>query len=295
MSFDLYLKSKIENSNLVRSEIIAKLNLYHEEFFNLDAITLSRWINKKTTPSMYKQLLIAKFFHDDILTFLSTEAVFKDSPKYILDLYEKIINNIEKSYNNVNYFASCQNDPEYLILNINRKEYFEYLKSFYDNYRLYREMHYELKADIKKIYIYININGYPLSHMLISYMNEEFKCFLTNTFSTNISNKLRHIVNLSYITDYDSYTFMKSLIYFFFIKKDISNFLCIIREEFYELLLNLNFKQIGKTYIDDKTKIYLLEGDLLKILSNPINSNELLYHLDKSNVKEIINSIDCND
>lgn len=290
MSFNIYLKNKISNSAHTRNEIIAKLNLYHKEFCNLDAITLSRWINRKTTPSIYKQLLIVQFFEDNILTFLSTNANLKKKPKYTTDIYKKLMADIEKSYNNINYFASYNNST-YNVSVINRQEYFKHLKVFYNNYNLYRDMHNELKSDVKSIYILNNNNGLPLSHMLISSLNLELRSFLSKNFHSNIYDDFQYLVNLSYVIDHSSYSFMKSLVFYFFFIQNITKFLCVIREEFFELLTNLNFKQIGTTYTDDKTKIYLLEGDLTQILSHPINSNELLYHLDNSNIRELVNYI----
>ncbi len=110
MSFSLYLKNKISKNNIKRGVLIARLNLYHTEFTNLDGITFSRWINNKTTPSPYKQILIAHYFNDDIISFLKNEMTIKRESKHIASNFHKLMNNIEKSYCNISYLHNNGNE-----------------------------------------------------------------------------------------------------------------------------------------------------------------------------------------
>jgi hypothetical protein len=57
-SFNHFLDSVLK-SKFTRSQLLVKLQLEYTEFSGLDAITLSRWTNGVTQPSLYKQLLIA--------------------------------------------------------------------------------------------------------------------------------------------------------------------------------------------------------------------------------------------
>ncbi|EJN6959228.1 hypothetical protein NRD16_001060 [Photobacterium damselae] len=65
MYFYEYLKNKISGKS--NKEIVAKLNLFHPIFKNLDEVTFSRWINNKITPSNKKIALIVLFFKDDYI------------------------------------------------------------------------------------------------------------------------------------------------------------------------------------------------------------------------------------
>ncbi|MGI9948054.1 hypothetical protein [Vibrio hyugaensis] len=56
--FMSFLNEKILKQ-MPRSELMIKLQLKYDEFAGLDAITLSRWSNGVTKPSLYRQLLIA--------------------------------------------------------------------------------------------------------------------------------------------------------------------------------------------------------------------------------------------
>ncbi len=66
--FQHLLAEWLDINNLSRSDFIAKLQLYDfENFKGLDSITLSRWLNGKTTPPTYKQISIAQCLHIDIV------------------------------------------------------------------------------------------------------------------------------------------------------------------------------------------------------------------------------------
>ncbi len=65
MFFYEYLKSQTNRCS--NKEIVAKLNLFHPLFENLDEVTFSRWINNKVTPSNKKIALIVLFFKDDYI------------------------------------------------------------------------------------------------------------------------------------------------------------------------------------------------------------------------------------
>ncbi|WP_394126327.1 hypothetical protein [Vibrio hepatarius] len=60
MEFSDFLK-KVILANTSRRELLTGLQLKYVEFNGLDEITLSRWVNGNTSPSLYRQLLIADF------------------------------------------------------------------------------------------------------------------------------------------------------------------------------------------------------------------------------------------
>ncbi|MCF7361918.1 hypothetical protein C1N32_05395 [Vibrio diazotrophicus] len=71
--FKTVLSEWLDKNNLTRSELIAHLQLYdYESFKGLDAITLSRWLNGKTTPHTHKQILVCKGLNEDLIQFIKT-------------------------------------------------------------------------------------------------------------------------------------------------------------------------------------------------------------------------------
>ncbi len=67
-NFSDELISWLDKKNISRKDLIPALKQYNNaEFRGLDNITLSRWINGKTTPPLYKQFYIAKFLGIDLI------------------------------------------------------------------------------------------------------------------------------------------------------------------------------------------------------------------------------------
>ncbi|MGR5331048.1 hypothetical protein [Photobacterium damselae] len=279
MSFSLYLKNKISTKKINRSDLIAQLNLYHKEFNNLDAITFSRWITNKTTPSPYKQILISNYFNDDPVVFIKNNITIKKESKLVLNLFDKVMNNIESSYSNISYFHSNE-EPEYIIDILDDESYNDLFLAYYMNFSTYQELHnlYKLK-NIRKNYICVikKKNGVISSHISLIKLDKNLSYLLSNFFNTNISGEF--FINLGYIEDRESYLFMTALVFYFFYKNSIRHFTCLIRGEFLEFLTALPYKQIGTAYADNDRKLYLIQADFLDVLSNPFilrNFNKVL-------------------
>lgn len=103
-----------------RNELMTKLQLKYEIFRNLDAITLSRWSNGVTSPSLEKQLIIAK---EQNLTdeFLTMYSKHKASAK-LNKLVESFWYNMDSSFHSImhhddhkriefkqSYYSECSN------------------------------------------------------------------------------------------------------------------------------------------------------------------------------------------
>ncbi|MGR5227763.1 hypothetical protein ACPV30_04510 [Photobacterium damselae] len=285
MSFSLYLKNKISKNKINRSDLIAQLNLYHNEFNNLDAITFSRWITNKTTPSPYKQILIANFFNDDPVVFIKNNITIKKESKLVINLFDKVMNNIESSYSNISYFHSNE-EPEYIIDILNDDSYNDLFLDYYMNFSTYQELYnlYKIR-NIKKNYICVmkKKNGVISSHISLMKLDENLSYLMSNFFNTEITSEF--FINLGYIEDRESYLFMTALVFYFFYKNSIRYFTCLIRSEFLEFLTTLPYKQIGTAYADNDRKLYLIQADFLDIISNPFilrNFNKVLSEHDNS-------------
>ncbi|HIF9084777.1 TPA: hypothetical protein ACX6R4_000667 [Photobacterium damselae] len=267
MSFSLYLKNKLSNSKMNRSNLIAQLNLYHKEFANLDAITFSRWLNKKTTPSPYKQILISSYFNDDPIVFIKEHISIKKEAKLIENIFDKTMNNIELSYTNISYFHNYSH-PNYTVESLDQEQYNSKFKGYYNNFRTYIELSKLLNGSIKdNICIIKRKKDIISSHISLFRVNSKQSNILTNFFNVDIS--CDYFVNLAYIEDRDSYIFMKSLLLYYFYLNNTKDFICLIRSDFLEFLTALPYEQIGSAYIDGDYKLYLIKADFLNIISNP--------------------------
>ncbi|PMM75126.1 helix-turn-helix domain-containing protein, partial [Vibrio lentus] len=92
--FASYLKKKRKEHKLTQSEIVTKLKQFRSDAFeSLDNVTVSRWEREITTPSRYKQLLITRYFNDDLSEFLlnqTAECNFDNLRKIFYDRYESV-------------------------------------------------------------------------------------------------------------------------------------------------------------------------------------------------------------
>ncbi|HIF9183878.1 TPA: hypothetical protein ACX6S1_003152 [Photobacterium damselae] len=281
MSFSLYLKNKLSNSKMNRSNLIAQLNLYHKEFANLDAITFSRWINKKTTPSSYKQILISSYFNDDPIEFIKKHISIKKEAKLIENIFDKTMNNIELSYTNISYFHNYSH-PNYTVESLDQEQYNSKFKGYYNNFKTYIELSKLLNGSIKdNICIIKRKKDIISSHISLFRVNSKQSNILTNFFNVDIN--CDYFVNLAYIEDRDSYIFMKSLLLYYFYLNNTKDFICLIRSDFLEFLTALPYEQIGSTYIDGDYKLYLIKADFLNVISNPFIIRFFTKILEKHN------------
>ncbi|NRB42626.1 MAG: helix-turn-helix transcriptional regulator [Pseudomonadales bacterium] len=149
MSFCFYLQEKRKQLNLTQAQLAEKLQVFSSELNAVDAVTISRWERKKTTPSTYKQGLIIHFMGDNLI---QQNAVFEINhvPTTIFD----INNGLENRYTVGSPYAdSPYIDPTAEIQLHKAKEddipeaFLEDISSF-DN-RLY---HNVFSVDISTIY-----------------------------------------------------------------------------------------------------------------------------------------------
>jgi transcriptional regulator with XRE-family HTH domain len=71
-SFSRYFLDIIEYKQLTRKDVLRLFHLSgYDDISHVDSITLSRWLNGKTTPNLYKQLIIVSCLGGSVLDFIS--------------------------------------------------------------------------------------------------------------------------------------------------------------------------------------------------------------------------------
>lgn len=91
-----------------RTDLLVKLQLEYAEFNGLDNITLSRWVNGVTTPSLNRQILIAKA-SDSLFDFLSNCPEIK-VPTAIKNKYNNYLNQFDSIYHSIDH---CEHMHKY--------------------------------------------------------------------------------------------------------------------------------------------------------------------------------------
>lgn len=86
-----------------RKELLVALHLNHHEFQGIDAITLSRWANNVTKPSLFKQLLVA-----DTAGVLEEYLRLCDIPKMTKAMEEQVRQYTEQFESDYHYIQSPQ-------------------------------------------------------------------------------------------------------------------------------------------------------------------------------------------
>lgn len=101
-----------EKNNITQQELIDKVNEYYDNLFTkLDTVTLSRWENGKTSPSLKKKILIIDFL-DEIDKYLSGMKISENANSVLLNYIERrfqkndlILSEIQRD-NNKNFCIS---------------------------------------------------------------------------------------------------------------------------------------------------------------------------------------------
>ncbi|MGR5115204.1 hypothetical protein [Photobacterium damselae] len=283
MSFSLYLKNKISKKQIKRSNLIAQLNLFHNEFEYLDSITFSRWITNKTIPSTYKQILISHFFGEDLISFMLNHVTIRRKSKLAEHVFDKIVNKIESSYANISYYYSDE-EPSYIVDILDYDKYTKEFGDYYNNFQLYKDLLSLFKdKNIRKDHLCIIKRRKTLisSHISATKLDDALSDIYSDFFKVKIDGD--YFVNLSHLENRETYFLMRTLLFYFFYKKSVRYFTSLVRKDFLEFFTLLPYKQVGSTYVDKSRNLYLVRVDFLEVISHPFVMNFFLQVLTKSN------------
>ncbi|EGQ7832876.1 TPA: hypothetical protein I7726_20365 [Vibrio vulnificus] len=124
--FDKFLQTKILNTTS-KKELLIKLQLEHEEFYGLDSATLASWVKGRSSPTLYKQLLIAQTFQC-IPAYLDN---FKEAKVSTSDerTFMKYTNRIDSPYHHI---LASENETYLFYQKGNYNELYPYIKPFSD-------------------------------------------------------------------------------------------------------------------------------------------------------------------
>lgn len=139
MRFHKYLQRMLDEKNIRQVKLLHKLQLFHPTFEGLDAITLSRWCNDKTLPSLKKQLLVANYFEKDLSYFIQHINPPK-LPTNFIKPYNTAFDKIETSYSNVGYNAIPKAPATLSMLNLSKDTHRHLFRDFYEHMEAYQRV-----------------------------------------------------------------------------------------------------------------------------------------------------------
>ncbi|WP_045376142.1 hypothetical protein [Vibrio campbellii] len=151
--FDRELASWLEEKSISRKELIAILQQnYYEEFKGLDTITLSRWLNGKVVPPLYKQFYIARSLEVSLIDiFLNIDESQHKFPVR----YGAIVANLVKAFDFSLTALSYYKVTECVRSEVRCQTYYEHVDTFQDFYSNVSALRgfisdlYAMKTDIK--------------------------------------------------------------------------------------------------------------------------------------------------
>ncbi|PSB84767.1 hypothetical protein [Photobacterium damselae] len=277
MSFHNYLHEKIHKDKLSRKNIINDLSYYNEEFYCLDAITFSRWINGRTNPSIYKQILICYFLNDSVYMYLKELRSHISTPKSFTLRMNKIFEAIEREYSSILYNVNQDDESSFVLKKLTDKEYDKEFRTFFSNFTSYKDI-YEKHINLKKertIYSIQEIKDESItSHVNFFVYDGGGIGIVNDLFGLNIveNNSKVLIIDISFYRSQESYKRLISIFIKFIFDNNLEECICfsISRgRDFLHLFESIGFDQVG-SYIPDKNcNIYLLKYPFLKLMSHP--------------------------
>lgn len=281
-SFDYVLTTWLENKNISRKELIAILQNNHYEIFKgLDSITLSRWLTGKTVPSLYKQLLIARILDIDlveaILAVDISKAKFsrKDS-----GLLEQLKEYIDYSLVSLAYSAISKN-PQLALNHTSKATHFSEFSDFYNNLSALSDFYGELSSlqeDVIVTTIELQHNEKLVGHWSgfedLSFTesipsfpnlskNEIDEGALINVgFYSNSAHNLQLMTASACYFLLNKRYHNKNTVYGFATGKTMA--------KLYVSLFDMEVIKVYPSKIEHHIDVYLIKGDLLKLLSHPM-------------------------
>ncbi|MGR5240156.1 hypothetical protein ACPV36_04585 [Photobacterium damselae] len=256
MYFYEYLKTKTNKKR--NKEIIAKLNLFHPVFKNLDEVTFSRWINNKIIPSNKKIALIVLFFKDD---YIHTISQLKLKP--ISNVVRKAINIKQKKLSDP-YFSFYDDIEIYEMNSFQEFPDFHFPKVK----RIINHANKELKDSIKKIILFRGIQSYAYSIFL-----DVKDSFYFSTLQKNLNQGLYVITPPTYHTSHDNHREILFIIASYiseFLKRDLSKITLLLlarTNDFNDYYESLSYKYEKKIFIDRK-EYFLYEAILIEYITS---------------------------
>lgn len=274
MSFSTYLKRKLSEEGVNSKSIIAKLQLFSSSFEKLDPVTLSRWLNERTIPTLEKQLLVVLCFDFRFYPYLE-HIISPVASRSLLKVYESVFKNIESSYHSIlTYKEAYNSNLKPSIEKINWSKLQCLLPDFYESISSYHRVLPDLNLSDENDVTFCSLRSGEkvVSHLSVSKDINYLKVMFGHNVNIDFDKKSL-VFNVGYYSNREHYKILVGL---------LLNHICNHHEEieeFYVIARGMGFLTLiesfgGKLLSANKEddfigNVYLLKMDFIKTISNP--------------------------
>ncbi|WP_268206307.1 hypothetical protein, partial [Vibrio parahaemolyticus] len=149
MIFSEYFAKLVDYKQLTRKDVLQLFHLSgYDDISHVDNITLSRWINGKTTPNLYKQLIIVSCLSGSVLDFVKSLNIDElKGNQNDENFYSSYVRKVDYAHNSINYIERSQ-ERRTKIESLSSQEILKKFEFFHRNFSSYRSISDNLELSL---------------------------------------------------------------------------------------------------------------------------------------------------
>lgn len=280
VNFADILKYYENNSKLNRKQLIAKIQIYHDDFSNIDETTFSRWINHITEPSFRKQLLISSYFDKSLYHFINNINL-PVIPNKIINAYDSLLINFDHSHHRMSYSPLPMNNLTLEYSELTAYEHRSVLGDFYQNLDSYKIIFNNIpisKHKAKTCLFSIKHHNEMISHSSFTLNFEKFYPYIKKL--NFIPSKNSILVNVGFFSNSKHYELLNGII----LNHIINNFhftseiYYVSRGNIHHQLHSILSGDIVLSHKENSNlgDVFITKFNFIKLISNPLVFNTIV-------------------
>ncbi|WP_038876145.1 hypothetical protein [Vibrio jasicida] len=288
MQFNKYISKIIDDNQLTRKDVLRIFHMSgYDDISHVDSITLSRWLNGKTTPNLYKQLIIVSCLSGSVLDFVKSLNIDElKGNQNDENFYSSYVRKVDYAHNSINYIERSQ-ERRTKIESLSSQEILKKFEFFHRNFSSYRSISDNLELSLAEEGTLISCFE---SEQIVGHI-AYFECSKLKTKKVELSN----VLFFTPIYYADSVVLREIMVEFFtrYLNQVVDSFCYAVgftrsgkKLDFHHYFggaENLEFfppDEEDKISNTDKG-LFLVKVDLLKYLSKKVILKEVLEHINK--------------
>ncbi|AWG86222.1 hypothetical protein [Vibrio parahaemolyticus] len=288
MIFSEYFSKLVDYKQLTRKDVLRLFHLSgYDDISHVDSITLSRWLNGKTTPNLYKQLIIVSCLSGSVLDFIINLNIDElKGNQHDENFYSSYIRKVDYAHNSINYIERSQ-ERRTKVESLSSKEILKKFEFFHRNFSCYRSISDNLELSLAEEGTLISCFE---SDQIVGHI-AYFECSKLKTRNVELSN----VLFFTPIYYADSVVLREIMVEFFTrnLNQVVDSFCYAVGFTRSGKKLDFHHYFGGAEILeffppDEKDKIsntdkglFLVKVDLLKYLSKKVILKEVLEHINK--------------